>query len=192
MGIRFVRPHLAYSPSFRLFAPKDYRTQKKGIKIMHEFTEKIIAERQQSLLHAQENGFNLETNCDPHDLGLKKRMAFLDVLLQSSVDGEPLTDEQIKDEVNTFMFEGHDTTTSASSFCLYALSRNREVQQKLFAELREYFGDQLDRAVTYNDLQQLNYLNCVIKESLRLYPPVLAIGRALKTELKVGKFKKRN
>ncbi|XP_065364118.1 cytochrome P450 4ae1-like [Calliphora vicina] len=185
MAIRFVRPQLAYLSTFRLLAPKTYHLQQKDIKIMHEFIEKIIAERQQSLLKDKEKGNMQDYNNDPLDLGLKKRMALLDVLLQSEVEGESLTDKQIRDEVNTFMFEGHDTTTSATSFCLYALSRHPEVQQKLFLELREYFGDQLNRAITYKDLQELNYLNCVIKESLRMYPPILAVGRCLKNDLKV-------
>lgn len=187
MSLRFVRPHLAYMGTFRIFAPNSFRKQEKGIKIMHDFTNKIIAERQQSLLKEKEMNKNLDLNNDPHNLGLKQYQALLDVLLQSSIEGQPLSDKQIRDEVNTFMFEGHDTTTSATSFCLYALSRNPEVQQKLFLELKEYFGDNLNNQLTYNDLQQLPYLNCVIKESLRLYPPILAIGRALKHDLKVGK-----
>nr|AID61424.1 cytochrome P450 [Calliphora stygia] len=188
MALRFVRLQLAFMPTFRLLAPKAYRVQQKDIKIMHEFIEQIIAERQQSLLKDKEKGNIQDHNDDPYDLGLKKRMALLDVLLQSSVDGESLTNQQVRDEVNTFMFEGHDTTTSATSFCLYALSRHAPVQQKLFLELREYFGDQLNRAITYKDLQELNYLNCVIKESLRLYPPILAIGRCLKNDLKVDQY----
>lgn len=176
----------------RFFASKMYRTQQEGIKVMHKFTNKIITERQQSLLLAKETEEVRQNPSDNDDLGIKNRMAFLDVLLQSTIDGQPLSDKQIRDEVNTFMFEGHDTTTSATSFCLYALSRHRDVQQKLFEELREHFGDDLNRPVTYADLQQLTYLNCVIKESLRLYPPVLAIGRFLKTDLVVGKFRKDN
>ncbi|KAI8115367.1 Cytochrome P450 4d2 [Lucilia cuprina] len=188
MSIRFIRPQYAYIPTLRLFSPKTYHSQEKNIKILHDFTEKIIAERQKSLLKDQDQNKGLELNDDPQDLGLKKRMALLDVLLQSTVEGETLTDKQIRDEVNTFMFEGHDTTTSATSFCLYALSRHPEVQQKLFLELRAYFGDQLKHNITYKDLQELNYLNCVIKESLRLYPPILAIGRILKNDLKVDKY----
>ena len=120
------------------------------------------------------------------DLGIKKRQALLDVLLQSSINGQPLTDVQIRDEVNTFMFEGHDTTTSATSLCLYLLSRHPKIQQKLFHEIHAHFGDNLARPVTYRDLQELNYLNCVVKESLRLFPPIPAIGRRLKEDCQLG------
>ena len=119
-------------------------------------------------------------------MGIKQRKALLDVLLESTIDGMPLTDEQIRDEVNTFMFEGHDTTTSATSLCLYLLSRHEDIQQKLFEEVRAHFGDDLKRPVTYKDLQELHYLNCVIKESLRVFPPIPAIGRHIKEDCKLG------
>lgn len=156
---------------------------------MHEFTERIIAERQESLKKASAKTTVDNLTSNDEDLGIKKRMAFLDVLLQSTMDdGKPIPDKQIRDEVNTFMFEGHDTTTSAITFCLYALSRHADIQQKLFEEIHEYFGEDLKRPITYADLQKLEYLNCVIKESLRLYPPVPAIGRWLAEDLPVGKM----
>jgi len=120
------------------------------------------------------------------DGGSKRKMALLDVLLRSKLNGEPLTDTQIRDEVNTFMFEGHDTTTSAISFCLYLLSRNPNVQEKLYIEIKNHFGLNLDRSITYADLNNLPYLNNVIKEALRIYPPIPAIGRWLEEEMKIG------
>lgn len=187
MGLRFIRPHLALPLLYRFLAPQMYRTEQKGIKLVHDFTEKIIAEKQNSLALAQKSQ-NIEHKDDSLELGAKSRMAFLDVLLQATVNDQPLSDKQIRDEVNTFMFEGHDTTSAATSFCLYAISRHPEVQQKLFKELHEYYENDLNQPLNFNDFQKLPYLNCVIKESLRLYPPVLAVGRCLVSDLKVGKF----
>lgn len=113
-------------------------------------------------------------------------MAFLDILLKASVDGVPLSDMDIREEVDTFMFEGHDTVTSGISFALYLLSRNPHIQTKLFQEIREVFGDDRERSVTYRDLSNLKYLDLVIKETLRLYPSVPFIGRTIEEDTAIG------
>lgn len=58
----------------------------------------------------------------------KRKQALLDLLLDISQDGIFLTDEDIRDEVNTFMFAGHDTTATSISWTLYALGRHPEYQ----------------------------------------------------------------
>ena len=113
-------------------------------------------------------------------------MAFLDVLLQSTVDGKTLTNEDIREEVDTFMFEGHDTTTSGISHTLYLLARHPEVQQKVFEEILEVVGSDKDKPITMRELQDLKYLDVVIKESLRLYPPVPMIGRYTEQDIELG------
>lgn len=56
------------------------------------------------------------------DDNFKQKKTFLDTLLTASVDGVPLNDTEISDEVSTFLDAGHDTTASAISFALYHLS----------------------------------------------------------------------
>lgn len=115
-------------------------------------------------------------------------MAFLDVLLQSTVAGKPLTNEDIREEVDTFMFEGHDTTTSGISHTLYLLARHPQVQQKVFEEIQQVIGNDKDKPITMRELQDLKYLDVVIKESLRMYPPVPMIGRITEQEMEMGEF----
>lgn len=122
------------------------------------------------------------------EVGSKKRMALLDVLLQSTVAGSPLSNEDIREEVDTFMFEGHDTTTSAISFCLYLIARHPIVQKKCVEEIHQILGDNKETTVTHRQLQDLKYLECVIKETLRLYPSVPAIGREATEDIVVGKL----
>nr|CAI5850393.1 unnamed protein product [Callosobruchus analis] len=100
------------------------------------------------------------------------------MLLKSTVDGKPLSIEDIREEVDTFMFEGHDTTGSAISFALYLLASHQDVQDQALEEQKTIFCEDIHRSVTYNDLQRMKYLECVIKETLRLYPSVPFFGRS--------------
>lgn len=59
------------------------------------------------------------------------------------------------------------------------------IQEKIHEELVRVFGDS-DRPVTMSDLNELKYLECCIKETLRLYPSVPAIGRTLSEDTIVG------
>ena len=71
------------------------------MKILHGFSEKVIVDRRKKLI--EENSNNEINNSS--DFGEKKKMALLDVLLQSNVDGKALTNLEIRQEVDTFMFE---------------------------------------------------------------------------------------
>ncbi|GFQ89197.1 cytochrome P450 4C1 [Trichonephila clavata] len=80
-------------------------------------------------------------------------------------------------EVDTFMFGGHETTAMSLSWTLYCLGHNPEIQQKVQEELDDIFGSVIDRNIVREDLTKMKYLECVIKESLRLYPVIPFIGR---------------
>ena len=67
---------------------------------MHKFTNEVIAERKQ--YHENLENEALETD----DVGIKKRFAFLDLLIKESKGGTVLSDADIREEVDTFMFEG--------------------------------------------------------------------------------------
>uniref|UniRef100_W8BYC8 Cytochrome P450 4d2 n=3 Tax=Ceratitis capitata TaxID=7213 RepID=W8BYC8_CERCA len=180
---RFINIWQRIDIIFRLVARKDAQEFYSSIKLMHEFTERIIIDRRSAL---EETLANNSTASVDADVGAKPRMALLDVLLQSTIDGQPLSNEDIREEVDTFMFEGHDTTTSALSFCLHLISRHAEVQAKLFDEIRHVLGDDRERPVSLRGLGELKYMECVIKESLRLYPPVPIIGRNFEEDVNLN------
>lgn len=85
------------------------RRQNIALKIVHDFTDKVIHRRRQQLLNQGINNNKLheeeEANDEYTDIGIKKKKAFLDILLQSTVNDEPLNDMEIREEVDTFMFE---------------------------------------------------------------------------------------
>ncbi|XP_052890672.1 cytochrome P450 4d1-like [Anopheles moucheti] len=173
--LRFYDFLIRYDIFFRLSA--NCRKQRKVLKILHDYTDSVVKGRRQQL-EAKSNIEETEEGSD-QDLGIKKRMAFLDMLLQATIDGRPLTDLEIREEVDTFMFEGHDTTTSAISFLLLSLAKNPDVQHKVFDEVQTVVGYDRTRPVTMAMLNDMSYLDLVIKETLRLYPSVPLIGRKM-------------
>ncbi|XP_065359602.1 cytochrome P450 4d8 [Calliphora vicina] len=182
MAWRFMQLPLNIELVFTILYPFKKLRQTKLIQILHEFTAKVIEERRRTLKESLEN--STDQDKDDQDIGGKKRLALLDVLLRSTIDGEPLSDEDIREEVDTFMFEGHDTTASAISFTLYLLARYPQVQSKALAEIKKVFADTATKSITLQDLSEMKYLECVIKESLRLYPPIPIIGRQIKEEFR--------
>jgi len=85
-------------------------------------------------------------------------------------DGSRLSDRQIRDEVMTLLFAGHDTTTSTISFMFYELARHPAVVERLLAEQDEQIsaGGPTAAQLTSGELEQLEM---VLDETLRLYPP---------------------
>uniref|UniRef100_A0A1I8PVI0 Cytochrome P450 n=1 Tax=Stomoxys calcitrans TaxID=35570 RepID=A0A1I8PVI0_STOCA len=187
IATRFVKPMQTFDFLFKLLAYKSYRKLSEDIRLMQAFTEKVIIERRRALEASIQNGSYEPMSNAANDLGIKQRMAFLDVLLQSTVGGKPLTNEDIREEVDTFMFEGHDTTTSGISHTLYLLARHPEVQQKVFEEILQVIGSDKDKPVAMRELQDLKYLEAVIKEGLRLYSPVPMIGRVTEQDVEIDK-----
>lgn len=77
------------------------RMQRAILKVLHQFTENVIKERRLKLTSMVNN--NSIESID--DIGIKQKKAFIDILLNSTIDGEPLSDKDIREEVDTFMFE---------------------------------------------------------------------------------------
>ncbi|KAL3271395.1 hypothetical protein HHI36_021877 [Cryptolaemus montrouzieri] len=167
--------------SFLYRFTETYRKEKAALKILHDYTHHVIQQRKDEILKTQATPDTTEG-----EFFKKTKMNFLDIMLLSKVDGEPLSDEAIREEVDTFMFEGHDTTASGLSFALYCLANHPEVQQSAVDEQIELFGKHKDPEIQLNDLQNMKYLDLVVKETLRLYPSVPSFGRLLTEDIKVG------
>merc|ERR1719369_1420132 len=119
-------------------------------------------------------------------VGQKRRLAFLDLLLEASKGGTVLTDTDIREEVDTFMFEGHDTTATNMSFSLWLMAGHPEIQARCQEELDSIFGGDQERSITSQDIAAMKYLDCCLKESLRLYQSVPFISRTLAEDVMVN------
>ncbi|KAG0433746.1 hypothetical protein HPB47_019648 [Ixodes persulcatus] len=124
-----------------------------------ESTKRIIRTRKENYVETPEN---IDATSEKTASGTK-RLAFLDLLLSCHMRDQSFTEEGIREEVDTFMFEGHDTTSVGLSFTLYLLGLYKEVQEKVHQELDAIFGEDRTRPATEEDLKQMKYLECVIK-----------------------------
>jgi cytochrome P450 len=93
---------------------------------------------------------------------------------QDEETGERMNDPQLRDEVMTMFLAGHETTATNLTWTFYLLSKHPEVERRLRAEINEVLEG---RTPTVGDLAQLGYLDRVLKESQRLFPPVPMVER---------------
>ncbi|CAH1635271.1 unnamed protein product [Spodoptera littoralis] len=194
-----------------LFKFTDYaKTQTKLLDVIHGLTKKVIRRKKEEfnsgkrptilndysstaeettkttsvegLSFGQAAGLKDDLDVDDSDVGQKKRLAFLDLLLESSQSGVVISDEEIKEQVDTIMFEGHDTTAAGSSFFLSMMGIHQDIQDKVIEELDKIFGDS-DRPATFQDTLEMKYLERCLMETLRMFPPVPIIARHLKQDI---------
>src|SRR5437899_5053214 len=89
-------------------------------------------------------------------------------------DGSQMTERQVRDESMTLFVAGHETTALSLSWTWYLLGENPEAEARLHQELQAVLGG---RPAEVSDLENLPYLNAVVHESLRLYPPAFVMAR---------------
>ncbi len=85
-----------------------------------------------------------------------------------------MPEQQLRDEAITLAVAGHETTANALSWTFYLLSRHPDIERRLYEEVDRVLGG---RNPTLAELAQLELTECVLKESMRLYPPVWAFER---------------
>jgi cytochrome P450 len=108
------------------------------------------------------------------------------LVLAEDEDGERMMDKQLRDEVMTLFLAGHETTANALSWTFWLLSLSPYAEAKLAEELERVLGD---RTPTLSDLSDLPYVERVVKESMRLYPPAWVVGREAVAGCEVGDYR---
>ncbi|KAJ8340861.1 hypothetical protein SKAU_G00331520, partial [Synaphobranchus kaupii] len=156
-----------HSDTIFALSPHGYRFRK-ACRIAHRHTEEVVRKRKEALKEEKELG----------RIQKRRNLDFLDILLCARDEQQQgLSDEAIRAEVDTFMFEGHDTTASGVSWILYSLACNPEHQQRARNEVLQML--QGKDTLEWEDLSKIPYTTMCIKESLRLYPPVPGTSRKL-------------
>ena len=159
------------------------RRMRAACQVVHSHAEMVIKERRQVLgLDQGIKAINSQNLLDK--ITKSRKLDFLDILLTASDEnGVGMTDLEIRNEVDTFMFEGHDTTTSGMCWTLYCLAKHPDCQEKVREEVRSVLAGR--EWLEYDNLKDLKYTQCCIKEAMRLYPPVFLIMREVKQEIEL-------
>ena len=97
--------------------------------------------------------------------------------------GRGLSDDELRDNVVTFIGAGHETTALTLTFSLYLSANSPEIQDRLLREVRDVCGDQ---PVTAAMIDAMPFHEQVIKEAMRLYPPVSIIDRVASEDIDLG------
>lgn len=100
--------------------------------------------------------------------------------------GEPMTHEQLINNVSTLLEAGHETTAKALTWTLYLLARAPEWQERVRDEVREVAGD---GPISAEHIGKLEATTRVLKESMRLYPPVPVVARQPSEPIEVAGLK---
>uniref|UniRef100_A0A182MYY0 Cytochrome P450 n=1 Tax=Anopheles dirus TaxID=7168 RepID=A0A182MYY0_9DIPT len=178
---RVVRPWL--HPDFIWNRSRAGQQYQRALAEVHGYSRKVIRERREEL---KQRAGGQEQEPEP---GRKRRLAFLDMLLQSNEQNNHLlSDDDVREEVDTFMFEGHDTTTAGMCWALFLLALHPEIQTQVQQEIDSIFAGS-ERAPAMRDLNELKLLERCLKETLRLYPSVSFFGRTLSEDITLGDYR---
>jgi cytochrome P450 len=99
--------------------------------------------------------------------------------------GEPISRQQLRDEVITIFFAGHETTAQAMTWTWYLLAQHPEIERRVLEEANRVLGD---RTPTSENIEQLTYTEMVVKEAMRLYPPVWVFVRDALGDDEIGGY----
>jgi len=151
--------------------------------VMEDFSNKIISER-----ISERSGRGEES---PKDL--------LDILLAASErakgDTVSFSTKDLRDQMFTFIGAGHETTATTLMWIFYDLSQHPLVLESVLKEIDDVFANKesdkdgaVNERVSYEDINKFSYLLQVIKESMRLHPPVPIMGRTTVDQCQIGEY----
>jgi cytochrome P450 len=119
--------------------------------------------------------------------GAPERDDLLSLLLtaRDEDDGQGMTDQQLRDEAMTLFIAGFETSAINLAWTLHLLSRHPQIADTLRDEVRSTLGDRTPNA---DDLPRLKYVERVVQEAMRLYPPAWVMDRVPLDDVELGGF----
>ncbi|KAL5288662.1 hypothetical protein ACFFRR_009095 [Megaselia abdita] len=155
---------------------KLYQKEKLYVNTIHTFTKKIIDEKLEQHKNSEQLSLIDKSENDGNEFVKQKRI-FVEQIFHHGVSGA-LTCDDIDDEVATVLLTAADTLTASTGMAIYSLAMFQDFQDKLREEIYSVFPKNLDKLdITYNDLKDMEYLDMVLHETLRLFPPIPLLFR---------------
>ncbi|KZT05294.1 cytochrome P450 [Laetiporus sulphureus 93-53] len=173
-GVHLFRFFKAYIPPLRIIPDNFSRKSGAAQAVMRRIGMQLIADKKAAILKAAESEKDKE-NDDGSSLHGRDLLTLL-IKANMSTDipeSQRLSDADVLAQVPTFLVAGHETTSNATTWCLFALSQAPEVQQKLREELWSIPTED----PTMDELNELPYLDAVVRETMRVHSPVVSTIR---------------
>jgi cytochrome P450 len=147
---------------------KENREYNRAVRTLEELVDEVVAERR---------GTEFGEGEEPMDL--------LSILLRAQARGEQ-SDDQLRDELMTMLLAGHDTTALTLTYAWLLLSEHPAVRERVHDELDEVVSGSVPTAA---EARRLTYLERVLQETMRVYPPVYAIFREPKVDVRLAEYR---
>ncbi|XP_045451149.1 cytochrome P450 4c3-like [Melitaea cinxia] len=149
-----------------IFSMTSYaKQQKENIELTHKFTDEVVQKRRLEYEMKEASKINNESD--------EKPKAVLDLLFGREIE---FTNEQLREHIDSITIAGNDTTALVIAYAFVLLGIHQDAQDKVMLEQKTIFGNSKQGA-TKEDLLKMNYLERVIKETMRLYTVTPIIAR---------------
>ncbi|XP_033220656.1 cytochrome P450 4C1-like [Belonocnema kinseyi] len=150
------------------------------VKYLNSFTTNVIKKRR----------IDLKTESFRNPEEEKQKKPFLDLILEMADSENKFTEQEIREQVNTIIEGGYFTVSRVNSFTMLMLASHPEIQDKAYDEIYQIYGSKTpeENPVKFEDLKKLEYLERVIKETMRLFPMGPILGRKLQEDFSIGGY----
>ncbi|XP_046746330.1 cytochrome P450 4C1-like [Diprion similis] len=168
------------------------KDQEKNIKFLHGFVDNVIREKKERISQRTSQRELAKNGQNAADSSSTDPEVLIDNLIKLSTHNQILTDETVREQVDTIMVAGSDTTSIVGSFVILMLASQPGVQEKAYQELCDIFGgdaaydDSGEPPVTSEVLRRMTYMERVIKETMRLFPIGPLLFRKATDDLDLG------
>ncbi|KAI9495418.1 cytochrome P450 [Zychaea mexicana] len=154
----------------------DIRRAHDVVTIFQNMLRNIVNQKREALLRNKDT-FKTSSKAEEQEKDIVTSM------VEAEMEGQGrLTDEELQSNFSLFFMVGHESTASTASFAMYYFAKHQDVQQRAREEAIRIFGDGFDIIPTLEQTSKLDYLNMVIKETLRIMPPAVTTIARIATE----------